>query len=406
MMQVPRLRRSDFIAGSFALGGLTLLGGHAALADPMVQLPFENGIRRLVAYPQKRPLILLTSRPVQLETPFSLFNEGPFTPNDAFFVRWHLAGVPSEVDGNAFRINVHGLVNTPLQLSAADLKTGYDAVEYAAACQCSGNSRGFFTPRTPGGQWANGAMGNAKWKGARLKDILAKAGVKDGAVQVRFNGMDEPVLPTTPDFIKAIDIDLAMNPDVIVAYAMNGSDLPLLNGYPVRLIVPGYFATYWVKMLNDIEVIAEVDQNFWMKTAYRIPADPSGSQQPGTTVKTVPINRLVVRSFITSVADGARVRAGQQLKVKGIAFDSGYGIARVLFSSDGGRSWTAARLGDDLGKYGFREWNAAFTPSAGSHTLASLAINSIGEAQRPDVAPWNPGGYLRNVVERVRVIAG
>jgi sulfite dehydrogenase len=403
MPYLPGMRRREFLIGGTALGS-ALLAGAPALAQT-VTLPFANGTRPVAAYPQKRPLIVMTTRPVQLETPMSIFNEGEFTPNDAFFVRWHLAGVPTDIDVNAFRINVHGVVSTPLQVSVADLKSSYDAVEVAAVCECSGNSRGFFNPRVPGGQWGNGAMGNALWKGVRLKDILTKAGIAAGAVQVRFNGADAPVLPATPDFMKSLDMDLAMSDNVIVAYAMNGADLPVLNGYPVRLIVPGYFATYWVKMLNDIEVLSEPDQNFWMKTAYRIPADPCGCQQPGTTVKTVPINRLTVRSFITSVSDGARVRAGA-LTVSGIAFDSGYGIQSVLFSSDGGAHWTPATLGKDYGKYAFRPWQARFAPQAGKqYTLASLAMNTIGEAQRLDNPVWNPGGYLRNTVETVRVSA-
>jgi sulfite dehydrogenase (cytochrome) subunit A len=403
MPYLPGMRRREFLIGGTALGS-ALLAGAPALAQT-VTLPFANGSRPVAAYPQKRPLIVMTTRPVQLETPMSIFNEGAFTPNDAFFVRWHLAGVPTDIDVNAFRISVHGLVSTPLQLSVADLKSSYDSIEVAAVCECSGNSRGFFNPRVPGGQWGNGAMGNALWKGVRLRDILTKAGVGAGAVQVRFNGADEPVLPATPDFMKSLDMDLAMSDNVIIAYSMNGADLPVLNGYPVRLIVPGYFATYWVKMLNDVEVLSEPDQNFWMKTAYRIPADPCGCQQPGTTVKTIPINRLTVRSFITSVEDGARVRAGA-LTVSGIAFDGGYGIQSVLFSSDGGAHWTPATLGKDYGKYAFRPWQARFTPQAGKqYTLASLAMNTIGEAQRLDNPVWNPGGYLRNTVETVRVSA-
>lgn len=404
MAKLQGMHRREFLVGGAALGSFLLTG--AVAVGQSVTLPFANGTRPVVAYPQKRPLIVLTTRPVQLETPLSVFNEGEFTPNDAFFVRWHLAGVPTDIDAAAFRINVHGLVNTPLQLSVADLKTAYDAVEIAAVCQCSGNSRGYFDPRVPGGQWSNGAMGNALWKGVRLKDILAKAGIKDGAVQVRFNGAETPVLPSTPDFIKSLDVDLATSDDVIVAYAMNGADLPVLNGYPVRLVVPGYFATYWMKMLDDIEVIGEPDQNFWMKTAYRIPADPCGCQQPGTTVKTVPIGRMPVRSFITTVQDGDLVPAGAALTMNGIAFDGGYGIDRVLFSTDGGQHWSQATLGKDYGKYAFRQWQARFTPAARKqYTLASLAINMIGEAQRIDGTVWNPGGYLRNNVEMVKVRA-
>lgn len=415
-MRHYHLSRADFLSGAIGAGGLILAGwparvfGDAQLAaagadSGTVTLPFANGIRQLVAYPQKRRLILLTSRPVQLETPFGIFDQGAFTPNDAFFVRWHLAGTPTSIDGNAHRIQVHGLVSTPLSLSVDDLKTRFEPVEIAAVCECAGNSRGFFSPRVPGGQWGNGAMGNAKWRGARLRDILNGAGIKAGAVQVRFNGLDTPALPQTPDFIKALDVDVAMSENVIVAYAMNGDPLPLLNGYPVRLVVPGWYATYWVKMLSDIEVIDAVEDNFWMKTAYRIPADPCACAKPGEKVKTVPVSRLTVRSFITNLADGDVVRAARMQTVRGIAFDSGYGIDRVLFSSDGGRSWTPATLGVDEGRYSFRRWEARFAPAAGrEYSLMSMAINAIGETQR--ITPvWNASGYVRNSIERVRVRA-
>lgn len=407
--------RRTFIRTASALGGLALFGRSVitAAAQKMVELPMLNGERALVTYSQKRELILMTARPVQLETPFSVFNEvaaatneSVFTPNDAFFVRWHLAGVPTTMDAATFRIKVHGLVKEPLSLSVADLQTNFESVEVAAVCQCAGNSRGFFNPRVAGGEWGNGAMGNALWKGVRLRDILNKGGIGAGAVQVRLNGADGPVLPATPDFVKTLDIDVALGEDVIVAYRMNGEPLPLLNGYPVRLVVPGWYATYWTKMLDDIEVIGQVDENFWMKTAYRIPDNACACMEPGETgVKTVPINRMDVRSFVTSLADGATVSAGRTYEVKGIAFDGGFGIARVLFSTDGGRTWAETELGNDHGKYSFREWRAPFVPKAGNkYELSCLAINSIGESQR-FVPHWNPSGYMRNVVETVRVNA-
>ena len=399
------LSRSSFLFGSAAAISSIALPKPVRAENGSVTLPFANGRRPLATYPQKRKLILLTSRPVQLETPFNMFDEDILTPNDAFFVRWHLAGMPISMDPSLFKIQVHGLVNSPLSLSLDDLRMQFDPVEIAAVCECAGNSRGFFNPRVPGGQWGNGAMGNAKWRGARLKDMLAKAGVKDGAVQVRFNGMDEPVSPQTPDFAKSLDIALATSNDVIVAYEMNGRSLPLLNGYPARLIVPGYYATYWVKMLNDIEILDQPDDGYWMKTAYRVPADPCGCMQPGSKVPTVPISRLTVRSFITNLTDGQIVRPGQRATVRGIAFDSGYGIQTVLFSSNGGAQWTPATLGPDQGRYSFRQWHAQFTPShSGEYALQSLAMNTIGESQR--VTPvWNAGGYLRNAIETVRVIA-
>jgi sulfite dehydrogenase len=415
MGALPAASRRKFIGTGTALGGLALFGrtGIGAAAQKTVEMPMLNGTRELATFPQKRELIVLTARPVQLETPFSVFNEvvaatheGAFTPNDAFFVRWHLAGVPTSVDTAAFRIKIHGLVKEPLSLSVADLQKNFESVEIAAVCQCSGNSRGLFNPRVAGGEWGNGAMGNALWKGVRLRDILNKAGIGAGAVQVRLNGADGPVLPATPDFVKALDMDVALGEDVIVAYRMNGEALPVLNGYPVRLVVPGWYATYWVKMLDDVEVIGKPDENFWMKPAYRIPDNACACMEPGQKgVNTVPINRMDVRSFITSLADGARVTANRTYEVRGIAFDGGAGIVRVLFSTNGGKTWEESRLGRDHGKYSFREWSAAFTPKAGQqYELACLAVNAYGESQR-FTPRWNPSGYMRNVVETVRVSA-
>lgn len=397
--------RQSFVAGAAAVaGGLGLSQWpSAARGAETVTLPFANGERTLAAYPQKRDLIVLTSRPVQLETPFEIFNGGPLTPNDAFFVRWHLAGVPTTVDPAAYRLNVHGLIDKPLTLTLDNLKKQFAAVEINAVCQCSGNSRGFFDPRVPGGQWGNGGMGNATWRGARLKDILAQAKVQSGAVQVRFNGMDKPVLPQTPDFMKSLDLGVATGDDILVAYEMNGKPLPLLNGFPVRLVVPGWFATYWVKMLDDIEILAQPDDNFWMKTAYRIPAAPCGCQAPGTKVPTVPITRLNVRSFITSIADGATIASAGATTVRGIAFDGGAGITTVKFSSDGGATWMPATLGPDLGKYSFREWTAKFNAERGKqYALQSVATAEDGATQ-PLTLAWNTSGYARNVIETVKV---
>lgn len=400
------LDRRDLI--KHAAAGLAMLGGSAlasrtAFARDTVTLPFGNGERPLVKYPQKRPMIGLTSRPPQLETPFAAFNENVITPNDAFFVRYHLADVPLEIDPDTFTLEIKGKVDRPQKLSLQDIKQ-MDAVEIVAVNQCSGNSRGFVTPRVAGGQLGNGAMGNARWKGVPLKAMLDKAGVQQGARQVTFNGMDGPVSDKTPDFVKALDIDHARDGEVMLAYAMNGQDLPVLNGYPLRLVVPGYYGTYWVKHLNDINVIDSVFDGFWMKSAYRIPDNSCACVEPGTAPKaTIPINRFTIRSFITSVADGAKIKAGTT-ELKGIAFDGGYGITDVAVSTDGGKTWASAALGKDLGKYSFREWQLAVKLAAGPHELKVRAINRIGQTQ-PDQSLWNPAGYLRNGVETVRVVA-
>lgn len=389
-----------------ALGAGAALGSAAfrAIAADTVTLSFANGQRPLAQFPQKRPLIVVTARPPQLETPFDVFNEGVVTPNDAFFVRYHLAGIPTNIDVDSYRINVKGKVSQPLSLSIADLKA-MEAVEYYAVNQCSGNSRGFFEPRVAGGQYANGAMGNAKWRGVTLKSVLAKAGVQNGARQVKFDGLDTPVLPATPDFVKAIDVDHALDGEVMLAYAMNDADLPMLNGYPVRLIVPGWYGTYWVKHLTEITVLDGVLNDFWMATAYRIPDNTCACVPPGTApATTVPIGRFDVRSFVTSVRDGGTVPAGKPFTLRGLAFDGGFGIRDVAVSADGGKTWTSAALGRELGKYSFREWQMTATLPAGMHDIKVRAVNSIGQSQ-PGEALWNPAGYMRNVVETTRVNA-
>ena len=401
------LSRRRFIAGMGGVGLTGLLGASArnAMAATLVELPFANGRRGLATnFPQKGAMLLQRTRPPLLETPWAVFDQGVFTPNDRFYVRWHLANIPTEIDPAKFRLNIRGHVGQPVQLTLDELVRNFEPFEIAAVNQCSGNSRGFFNPRVPGGEWANGAMGNALWRGVRLKDVLDRAGVKAGALQVRFNGLDTGVVPQTPDFMKSLDIDHARDGEVMIAYAMNGAPLPLLNGFPLRLVVPGWYATYWVKMLNDIEVLDKPDDNFWMTKAYLIPDTPFANIVPGQKgVKMIPINRMPPRSFFTNVQDGAVLKVGQTTTVRGIAFGGDIGLAKVLFSADAGGHWEEAQLGPDLGKYSFRRWEVSLRPSSpGPHKLMIKALNTAGMAQ-PDHANWNGAGFMRNVIESVSV---
>lgn len=399
------------------LQGLGLLGAlgapFASLAaafdttDTSEGVTFAAGPRPLVRYPGKRPLIRVSTRPPHLETPFAVFNEGPLTANDAFFVRYHLANIPLSIDTDTYRVAVKGLVKTPLSLSLRDLQQLADPVEVVAVNQCSGNSRGFSSPRVFGSQLANGAMGNARWRGVPLHKVLEKAGVAPGAKQVTFNGLDTPVLPTTPDFRKALEIEHALSPEPLLAWNMNGQDIPFLNGYPVKLVVPGYFGTYWVKHVTEIEVIDHTFEGhdaFFMTTGYRLPDNDCNCVAPGTVPeKTRPIATLPVRSFLTSVRDGDVLKAGVDVELKGIAFDGGAGIRSVDVSLDEGRSWRPAKLGKDLGRFSFREWRLpARFERRGPAVLQVRATNQTGEVQ-PERAVWNPGGYRRHVIESTNV---
>lgn len=399
--------RRQLLAG---VAGLGLAGGPLErLAAQAVDLRLPGGpsLRPLTRdFPEKGEMILQRGRPPLLETPFEVFDQGIFTPNDRFFVRWHWGDFPTEIDPAAFRLKVHGHVARPVELSLAEL-LAMPALEYAAVNQCAGNSRGLFVPRVPGAQWRHGAMGNALWTGVALRDVLSRAGVLPGAVAVRFAGLDEPAVPDAPRFVKSLAIDHAMDGEVMIAHAQNGARLPLLNGYPLRLVVPGWYSTYWIKMLSDIEVLDRADDGYWMAKAYRIPANATGDAVPGAPPgETVPITRMVTRSWITSHQHGARIAAGQPVAVGGIAMGGDQGVARVELSRDGGASWQEARLGRDAGRYSFRRFDADLPPlPPGPLSLLVRATNTGGEVQ-PLAPNWNGAGYMRGVVERLDLIVG
>jgi len=374
--------------------------------------PHWNSVGPIISEPQKAPLILLTDRPVQLETPRNYFANA-FTPNEAFYVRWHLDRIPNAVDLKTWRLRIEGNVSSPQAFSMADLLRKFRPETIAAVNQCSGNSRSRLQPRVPGGQWGNGAMGNARWTGVKLRDLLNAAGMKSGSLQVQLQGLEQGEGPEgmgSRSFMKSLDLDNPAIDECVVAYAMNGGPLPMLNGFPVRLVVPGYFATYWMKCLTWIRVLDKGDENFWMKTAYRIPDTPRGTTTPEAMkaggVKTVPIGRMPVRSFLVSPDGSGKIPAGMGVTLRGIAF-SGYGrVTKVEISEDNLQTWKPAQLGEDFGAYSFRTWDFSWTPkAAGKYSIAVRATDEKGNTQ-PDEPVWNPAGYLWNRIERQEFAVG
>jgi len=408
------ISRREFLKGGLiaTAGGILLPKYVLAAVDPSLlstaakELP-EGTLEEQVleALPGKKPLIKKTYRPPNYETPVKYFNE-IFTPNDVFFVRYHLSNIP-EIDARTWKLTVGGdAVERPLELTLDDLKTKFEQVEVVAVCMCSGNRRGLFKPHVPGIQWGYGAMGNAKWKGVRLKDILEKAGIKGNALEVVFDGADTGALPETPDYIKSIPIWKALDENTIIAYEMNGEPLPHWNGFPARLVVPGWTATYWVKHVTSINVISKPFDGYWMKTAYRIPLgkfpirDRFISQE--TAVNT-PITEILVNSLITNINDGQVFKLGQVIEIKGVAWDGGYGIERVEISTDGGKTWREAELGKDYGRYSWRQFTYRFKPTKrGTYTIMAKASNRIGQTQTFELI-WNPAGYHHNVVQKINI---
>jgi DMSO/TMAO reductase YedYZ molybdopterin-dependent catalytic subunit len=368
-----------------------------------------QGVRTVAALeslPGKKPLIKLAYRAPNYETPLEYFRSA-ITPNDAFFVRYHLANIP-QVDAAAWRLNLGGDgANAQLELTLDELKR-MPAAEVIAVNQCSGNRRGLFMPHVPGVEWGYGAMGCARWKGARLKDLLDRIGLKNTTIEVEFNGADSGVTDRTPDFIKSIPLWKAQEETTLIAYEMNGEPLPHFNGFPARLIVPGWTGTYWMKHLTTISALTKPQGGFWMAGAYRIPLGKFPlvarfvSQE--TTVNT-PITEMVINSLITSHVDRDRIRSRRPVTIAGIAWDAGYVIRSVELSIDGGKTWTEAMLDQDLGRFAFRTWSFNFSPPRpGKFTVMARATNQIGQTQ-PTELIQNPAGYHHNVVQTVTLDA-
>jgi DMSO/TMAO reductase YedYZ molybdopterin-dependent catalytic subunit len=398
-MNDKRFTRRALIAGA----------GTAALAAPVLgqklvdlALPGGPSLRPLdPQFPGKDELIVQRIRAPLLETPMEVFATGTITPNDRFYVRWHW-DMPTAVKAADHRVTIAGAVKAPVSLTLDDIASAGETIAIVAVNQCAGNGRGLFEPRVTGAQWGNGAMGCAKWTGVRLKDVLARAGLAANATRVRFAGLDTPLTEGAPQFIKSIPLDVAMRDDVLIAWGMNDEALPLLHGFPLRIVVPGWFSTYWVKMLSTIEVLSGEDESYFMKDSYRWPTVPV---KPGDKdFPTVPITAMGPRSFITSHAEGAVVAAGKPLRLEGFAFGGDAGLAKVELVGTGAP--VACELGPDAhGPYAFRRWSVTIPQVAGDLTaIGTRATNTNGITQ-PDALVWNPSGYARNVIERITLRA-
>ncbi len=403
-IQRRTLLRASLIGGGMGLGVLpeALAGG--AAVNPALPLGTRDEAV-LEALPDKKPLIKLSYRPPNYETPLAALR-GPITANDAFFVRYHLAGLPDKasLDRN-WALTIDGdAAAQKVKLSLADLQR-LPQHEIAAVCQCSGNRRGLSNPHVAGVEWGVGAMGCAVWRGPRLKDVLALAGVQQEAKEIGLRGADEALMDATPAFIKSMPVDRAFAPSTIVALSMNGEALPIWNGYPVRLVVAGWTATYWLKHLTHLEIRRSKVDNFWMSTAYRVPTGmfPGSAFPTQDNDKTRPITDIVINSLATSHLGGEQVK-GAGFTVSGLAWNNGAGIARVEISTDDGQNWKTATLGASLGDFAFRPWSKSLTAPPGPVTVRIRATSRDGSIQ-PEKAIFNGSGYHHNAIQALSLTA-
>jgi len=345
-----------------------------------------------------RSLIACLGRPQDWETPRDFLSTF-LTPNDVFFVRSHF-GPPPLISGYpGWRLTVDGIVDHPLRLTLEELQK-LEKVTLPAVLQCSGAGRSFYRPSVAGVQWGSGAVGNAEWTGVRLREVLELAGLRTTAKHIQLEGVDLPPLPQTPNFVRSIPVERALDPLTLLAYQMNGDPLPHLHGGPLRLIVPGWAGDHWIKWLRSITARETESEGFYMQTAYRIPRTPIS---PGTTPAPkdmVPVMELNVKSLIAAPLSGA-VITQTNVDVSGVAFTGKGKVVRVDLSVDGGKRWFQADLGEQRSPGTWQQWRWRFQPAqAGHYQIWSRATDSSGSTQ-PETAIWNPSGYLWNGIDRI-----
>jgi DMSO/TMAO reductase YedYZ molybdopterin-dependent catalytic subunit len=347
--------------------------------------------RRGFADVKTQDLIVNSARPKDYEMALGGFAHW-ITPVEQFFIRSH--HYTPEVKLPDWSLKVEGLVNNPLTLSMDDLKK-MPRVTLTGVLECAGNGRALYAPHVPGMQWRFGGVGNGKWTGVRLRDVLQKAGVKDSSTEVLFDGADVPI-GTMPKFQRTITAKKALDPDTLLAYEMNDQPIPMDHGFPLRLIASGWAGDSWVKWIRRIEVLDHEFDGFWMKVGYRHPPKPVAPGTPVPPEQMVPVTDLAVKSQIGSPAEGWR--APGNARITGAAWSNGAAITGVDVSVDGGKTWHAAKLGRNQSKYAWRLFEFPWKATEGSYTILSRAKDAAGRVQ-PMEQEWNPSGYLWNVAQ-------
>ena len=305
-----------------------------------------------------------------------------------------------EVDVGSWRLEVDGLVDHPLSLSLDDLR-GRPSVETAVTLECAGNGRALLEPHVESQPWLLEAVGTARWEGVPLASILEEAGVGEGAVEVLFTGLDRGVEGGEEQaYARSLALEEALRGEVLLAYGVNGGELPPQHGHPLRLVVPGWYGMTSVKWLARITVLDAAFDGYQMRQSYRLRHEEGDEGEPLSRMQ---IRSLMVPPGIPEFLSRSRVVTAGACVLRGRAWSGEAEVTDVEVSADGGETWGEAELEDGvLGPWAWRAWSFTWRAKPGEHVLCSRARDAAGNVQ-PLEPVWNVGGYSNNAVQRVPV---
>ncbi len=370
-----------------------------ALLDPEQQDPIPG---------KSKEISIINDLPLNAETPAHLLDDA-LTPNDLFFIRNN--GLPparSEISTKNWTLTINGesVINS-LTLSLEQLKRDFKIYDLDITLECGGNGRYEFNPPTKGNQWTVGAVGCARFTGVRLKDVLQKAGIKSNAMYIGYYGADKHLSgdPSKVAISRGVPIAKALEEECLIAWAMNGEDLPLQNGFPLRLVIGGYPASCSGKWLTRIAVRNKLHDGSKMEApSYMMPCHPVS---PGTEVKDEDmciIENMPVKSIVTYPKSGAVIKPGQNFDIRGHAWAGDRKVQKVEYSVNFGASWQMCELSPPKNRYAWQQFKAIIRlPDKGYYEVWAKATDDQGIAQPMLVPGWNPKGYLNNACHRIAI---
>ena len=363
------------------------------------QDPFE-------LFGKDREMIVLNNKPWNMEAQAHLLNDR-VTPNQYMFIR-NNGIIPTNIDATQWTLTIDGeSVQSEKQFSLQDLKTKFEQHTYQLTLECGGNGRNEFEPPAKGNQWTIGAVSCAQWTGVRLRDVLQSVGLKSDAVYIGYHAADTHVsgdLNKEP-ISRGVPISKALQDETLLAFQMNGEDIPLAHGYPLRLVCGGWPASASGKWVNRISVRNKVHDGAKMGgSSYRVPCE---TVSPGTKVEDEDmciIESMPVKSLITYPKSGALIKSDRKLNINGHAWAGELPISQVEYSIDFGSTWTTCSLEPPVNRLAWQHFSATISfPKKGYYEVWAKATDQNGKSQPMVLPGWNPKGYLNNACHRIAI---